>query len=99
MPTRSSTVIRLVRYVIKCSPRGEYFDGNDRVCLFVDAFIGLHNHTCYLHNIHGAFILFLLFFHSVISGFTNFSSLHISLMKPVDVNPNDEWINVSKYST
>jgi len=22
----------------------------------------------------------------------------VSLMKPVDVNPNDEWVNVSKYS-
>lgn len=22
----------------------------------------------------------------------------ISLMKPVDVNPNDEWVNVSKHS-
>lgn len=47
--------------------------------------------------------LFFLFFHSdlnttiynLISSCSDFQ--HVSLMKPVDINPNDEWINVSKH--
>jgi hypothetical protein len=29
---------------------------------------------------------------------SNLCVSRISLMKPVDVNPNDEWVNVSKHS-
>lgn len=40
---------------------------------------------------------FLIFIDDVFLSKLNVSPL-VSLMKPVDVNPNDEWVNVSKHS-